>query len=311
MNRRDFFRRSFLTSLAAGSALAFGDFKKVFAGGVPPKPSGAAGGYDLVAVKGGEPAQMFDRAIESLGGMKAFVKQGQTVVVKPNIGWDVSPERAANTNPQLVKRIVEQCYAAGAKTVYVFDNTCDEWDKCYENSGIQQAVKDAGGKMVPANSESNYREVTIKNGKKLKTAKVHELILDSDVFINVPIVKHHSGTNVSLSMKNHMGIVWDRRFWHKNDLHQCIADFAAFRKPDLNVVDGYRVLSKRGPRGVTVEDVTLTKSLILCRDCVAADAAAAKVFGIEPETVSYIKLAHDAGVGNMDLTKLNINRIKI
>jgi uncharacterized protein (DUF362 family) len=127
----------------------------------------------------------------------------------------------------------------------------------------------------------------------------------------VPVLKSHSATSVSLSMKNHMGIVWDRRFWHKNDLHQCIADFAAFRKPDLNVIDGYRVLSKRGPRGVTVEDVTLTKSLILSRDCVAADAAAAKVFGIEPETVPYIKMAHDAGVGTMDLTKLNINRIKI
>ena len=165
--------------------------------------------------------------------------------------------------------------------------------------------------MVPANSESNYREVVIKNGKKLKTAKVHELILDSDVFINVPVLKSHSGTAISVSMKNHMGIVWDRRFWHKNDLNQCIADFAAFRKPDLNVVDGYRVLSKRGPRGVTVEDVTLTKSLILSRDIVAADAAAARVFGIDPSTVPHIRLANEAGVGNMDLTKLNINRIKI
>jgi uncharacterized protein (DUF362 family) len=304
-----------ITGIAAGSALAFGDFKKVFGSGLPPKspaPGTPPGGvYDLVAVKGGEPAMMFDKAIESMGGMKAFVKKGQTVVVKPNIGWDVPPERAANTNPQLVKRIIEQCYTAGAKTVYVFDNTCDEWDKCYENSGISAAVKEAGGKMVPANSESNYKEVTIKNGKKLKTAKVHELILNSDVFINVPILKSHGGTNVSICMKNHMGIVWDRKFWHKNDLHQCIADFAAFRKPDLNVVDGYRVLSKRGPRGVTVEDVTLTKSLILSRDIVAADAAGAKVFGIEPETVPHIKMAHDAGVGNMDLTKLNINRIKI
>ena len=254
---------------------------------------------------------MFDKAIESMGGMKQFVKKGQTVVVKPNIGWDVPPERAGNTNPQLVKRIIEQCYSAGAKTVHVFDNTCDDWMKCYETSGIEAAVKEAGGKMVPANDESNYKEVTIKNGKKLKTAKVHELILNSDVFINVPIMKSHGGTAVSFSMKNHMGIVWDRRFWHKNDLHQCIADFAAFRKPDLNVVDGYRVLSKRGPRGVTVEDVTLTKSLILSRDIVAADAAAARVFGIDPSTVPHIRLANEAGVGNMDLTKLNINRIKI
>lgn len=309
MNRRDFFKRSFLTGLAAGSALAFGDIRKLFAAKLPPNP---AGPFDLVAVKGGEPALMFDKAIESLGGMKQFVKPGQTVLVKPNIGWSVSPERAANTNPQLVKRIIQQCYTAGAKTVYVFDNTCDDWIECYETSGIKKAVEEAGGKMVPANDESHYREIQVKNGKKLKSVKVHERALDADVFINVPVLKSHGATTVSLGMKNHMGIVWDRRYWHKNDLQQCIADFAiSFRKPDLTVIDGYRVLSKRGPRGVTVEDVTLTKSLILSRDCVAADAAACKVFGVEPETVPYIKMAADAGIGQLDLTKLNINRIKI
>ena len=82
--------------------------------------------YDMVAIKGGEAADMFDKGIASLGGMKQFVKPNQTVVIKPNIGWDSAPERAANTNPELVARIVEQCKQAGAKTVYVFDNTCAE-----------------------------------------------------------------------------------------------------------------------------------------------------------------------------------------
>ncbi len=307
MDRREFFKRSILSGMAAGAAMAFGDVKKIF-GSVPPEGPPA---YDLVAVKGGEPVQMFDKAIESLGGMKSFVKQGQTVIVKPNIGWDVPPERAGNTNPLLVKRIIEHCYAAGAKTVYVFDNTCDNWIKCYQNSGIQAAVKDAGGKIVPANSEFTYHPVEIKNGLKLKNTKVHELILSSDVFINVPILKNHSGSQITAGMKNHMGIVWDRGYWHRTDLHQCIADFAGWRKPDLNVVDAYRVLMKRGPRGVSVDDVNLMKSLILSKDIVAADAAAAKLYGIEPESIPHIKLAADAGVGTIDLNKLNINRIKI
>jgi uncharacterized protein (DUF362 family) len=254
---------------------------------------------------------MFDKAIESLGGMKNFVKKNQTVVVKPNIGWDTSPQRGATTNPDLVKRIIEHCFSAGAKTVYVFDNTCDNWNKCYENSGIQKAVKDAGGKIVPANSESNYQEVDVKNGKKLKKTKVHELILSSDVFINVPVLKCHDSAVITAAMKNNMGIVWDRGYWHRNDLNQCIADFAAYRKPDLNVVDAYRVMTKRGPRGVSEEDLVLMKSLILSKDIVAVDAAAAKLFGAEPANVSYIRLAHDAGLGTMDLTKLSINRIKM
>ena len=309
MDRREFFKKSILTGVAAGTAMTFGDFRKLFAGKIP--PPGAAEPFDLVAVKDGEPVQMFDKAIESLGGMKNFVKKGQTVVVKPNIGWDTSPERGANTNPDLVKRIIEQCFGAGAKTVYVFDNTCEQWNRCYENSGILKAVKDAGGKIVPANSEGNYQEVEMKNGKKLKKTKVHELILSSDVFINVPVLKSHSSSVVTASMKNHMGIVWDRGYWHRNNLNQCIADFAAYRKPDLNVIDAYRVMTKRGPRGVSEDDVVMMKSLILSRDIVAADAAAAKLFGADPADVPYIKLAHNAGVGTMDLTKLSINRIKM
>jgi uncharacterized protein (DUF362 family) len=309
MDRREFFKRGILTGAAAGAAMASGGIGKLFANGAPlqgPPPP-----YDLVAVKDGEPIQMFDKGIESLGGMKSFVKKNQTVVVKPNIGWDTSPERAANTNPLLIKRIVEQCYSAGAKNVYVFDNTCDTWSKCYENSGISKAVKDAGGKIVPANTEGNYQQVSVKNGKKLKDAKVHELILSCDVFINVPVLKSHGSAVLTASLKNHMGIVWDRRFWHRNDLNQCIADFGGYRKPDLNIVDAYRVLMKRGPKGVSDEDVVLMKSLILSKDIVAADAAAAKLFGSDPADIPYIKLAHEAGVGNMDLTKLSINRIKV
>jgi uncharacterized protein (DUF362 family) len=252
---------------------------------------------------------MFDQAIKSLGGMNKFVSQGQKVVVKPNIGWDAVPERAANTNPQLVGRIVEHCFQAGAKEVYVFDNTCDKWTSCYANSGIEKATKDAGGKIVPGNTESYYQEVEIKEGKSLKTTKVHELILDSDVFINVPVLKNHSSAKLTIAMKNLMGVVWDRMWWHRNDLHQCIADYTTFRKPDLNIIDAYNVMLQNGPRGVSTADVSNMKAQIISTDIVAADAAAAKMFGTEPYEVPYIEIADEMGIGTMDLKQLNINRI--
>jgi len=305
MDRRDFIKKSIQAGIIAGTASSFGKYSNLFASPVlhPSKQ------YDLVAIKGGEPDAMFDRAIESLGGMKSFVKKGQKVVVKPNIGWDVTPERAGNTNPVLVKRIVQHCYEAGAKEVYVFDNTCDNWKRCYSNSGIERAVKDAGGMIVSGDSERYYQEVEVKQGKKLTSTKVHELILDSDVFINVPVLKHHSSTDLTISMKNLMGNVWDRGYWHRNNLHQCIADFTSFRKPDLNIVDAYYVMKKNGPRGVSKGDVVLMKSQIISADIVAADSAAAKLFGTEPEEISYIKLASEMKLGQMDLSKLNINRI--
>ena len=116
---------------------------------------------DLVAVMGGEPDVMFRRAITEMGGIKNFIKPGQKVVVKPNIGWDKAPELASNTNPKLIGEIVKQCFAAGAKEVTVFDHTCDDWQKCYKNSGIEAEVKAAGGKLVPAHLESYYRPVSL------------------------------------------------------------------------------------------------------------------------------------------------------
>jgi hypothetical protein len=85
MKRRDFFTKGLSAGVAASATLAFGNLDKLFA--IPPKFPLLP--YDLVAVRNGEPEAMFDKAIESLGGMGAFVKKDQTVVVKPNIGWDV------------------------------------------------------------------------------------------------------------------------------------------------------------------------------------------------------------------------------
>ena len=306
MKRREFFRKSVGAGVVAGTSFGLGGMNKLWAHSLPQN------NYDLVAIKGGEAELMFDRAIAAMGGMSRFVKKNQTVVVKPNMGWDVVPEKAANTNPVLMKRIVEHCYEAGAKQVYVFDHTCDDWTKCYRTSEIENYVKQAGAKVVPGHTETYYQEVSIGAGKRLTTTKVHELILESDVFINVPVLKSHSSAKLTVAMKNLMGVVWDRRFWHTNDLHQCIADYASFqRKPDLNIVDAYNVMMRNGPRGVSIADIANMKSQLISTDMVAIDAASAKMFGLEPHTIPYIRIANEMKLGTMDLSKLNIGRIKV
>jgi uncharacterized protein (DUF362 family) len=297
-------RRSFIKGgMTAGAALALTKYGTLFAQ--------SQNKVDLVAVKGGEPDVMFDKAMEAYGGMKSFVKNGQKVVIKPNIGWDVIPDRAGNTNPKLVGRIIEHCIQAGAREVYVFDNTCDDWKRCYTNSGIEKIAKEKYATIVPGNSESYYHKITIDDGKRLKEAAVHELILKCDVFINVPVLKHHSSSKLTIGMKNLMGIVWDRGYWHQNDLHQCIADCATRIKPTLNVVDAYNVMMRNGPRGVSKADVTQMKSLIVSTDIVAADAAAAKLFGLDPNDIAYINYADEMKAGRKDLSTLNIKRIVV
>ena len=310
MKRRDFFKSaaalgvaSLFKTNALGAALS-GKQLKVHAG------------PDLVAVMGGEPDVMLERALKELGGIKNFVKRGQKVVIKPNIGWDRKPELAANTNPELVGTLVRLCKEAGASQVTVFDHTCHDWKKSYKNSGIEKAVTAAGGKMVPANDESYYREVEFPRGVNLKKAKIHQALLDCDVWFNVPVLKQHGGAKNTISMKNLMGIVWDRSFFHSHDLHQCIADVATFHKqPTLNIVDAYRIMKSNGPQGKSESDVVKLKSLLVSHDFVAVDTAAMKLYSqVEPtdlKDVRYIALAEKNRVGTQNLERLNVKRIKL
>jgi len=306
MKRRDFLKKSTGAGLLAGAAFIPGGYDNLRA----TSPVNAK--YDMVAIMGGTPESMFDLGIQELGGMSTFVQKGQKVLVKPNIGWDRTPEFAATTNPELIKRIIEHCFKAGAKEVYVFDHTIDNWVNCYKNSGIEKAAKNAGAKVVPANSESYYQEVNIPGGVKLKSIKVHKMLLETDVFINVPVLKDHNSTRMTCAFKNMMGVVWDRRFWHANNLHQCIADYGLFeKKPQLNIIDCYNVMVKHGPQGVSKEDVVQMKSQIITTDWVAGDAAAAKMLGVEIDKIEYLPIAYKTGLGNIKLETLNIKRIKM
>ncbi len=268
---------------------------------------------DLVAVKNGEPDIMFNKGIELMGGMKRFVKKGQTVLVKPNIGFNKTPEFGATTNPLLVKAIIEHCFGAGAKKVYVFDHEASSSfgiaAKCYKNSGIQDAAKQAGAIVAPGDDDKYYQEVMVPGAKILRSTKVHELVLETDVFINVPVLKHHSYTYVTMAMKNLMGVVWDRMDYHYNGLDQSIAEFCLFKKPDLNILDAYRVITAHGPQGTGPEDVMIVKNLLISDDIVAIDTAASKIFGINPEKVDYLRMGHELKLGKMNLNELNIKRL--
>ena len=314
MNRRDFLK-------TAATLAALGVVSKV-AGAVkaPAAVAEKSGPVDLVAIRGGEPEEMFDKAIRELGGMEKFVKKGQTVLVKPNIGWDRPVEAAANTNPKLVARIVRRCKEAGAKEVYVFDTTCSRWDLAYKSSGIADAARKEGAIVVGCDSASDkaylekyYVDEENPKAKRLKKFKWHRLAKECDVFINVPVLKHHGGPGMTSAMKNLMGTVSKdtQRYFHANDLNQCIADICAYRKPDLTVIDAYRIMLKRGPRGVDQSDVKLMKYQLLGTDMVALDTAAAAVIGFDPRRIGHIALGEKAGVGTRNLKKLNIKRITV
>ena len=129
------------------------------------------------------------------------------------------------------------------------------------------------------------------------------------MLINVPVLKHHSSAQLTAAMKNLMGVVWDRMSYHLWGLHHCISDFCLLRAPNLNIVDAYVVTMANGPQRSRPEDLVTMKSLLISPDIVAIDAAAAKLWGVEPESVKYIRLAHEKQLGNMHLNELKIKKI--
>jgi uncharacterized protein (DUF362 family) len=272
--------------------------------------AGAASYPDLVAVRGGTPETMFDRGIKSIGGISRFVRPGQKVLLKPNISWDAPPDMASNTSPGLVATVVKHCLDAGAAKVVVMDHSIEYWKNSLQNSGVHAAAIGAGAVYAPSESEGYYQNVAV-NGRRLKETMIHEAVLECDVLISVPVLKQHGGGGVSSSAKNLMGCVWNRRVYHANGLQSCIADFLLVRKPDLSIVDADRVITKNGPRGGSLSELVVMKSLLISQDVVAVDTAASVMLGRKPDEVEHIRLATEAGLGRMDLSNLNIERIKI
>lgn len=307
MDRREFLKKTAALGIGAGVMI----LPKGLAGAAR-RAMASEGVPDLVALRGASQRAMFERGIRELGGIGRFVKSGQTVVIKPNMSWDVPREYAANTSPELVASIVRHCRDAGAKRVVVMDHSIEYWENTRKNSGIDDAIRSAGAVYAPSDKEGYYQNVSLSgSGKSLKEVMLHESLLECDVLISAPVLKHHGGAGVSISAKGLMGCVWDRRAYHAGGLQRCIADFLHARKPDLNVVDAFDVITKNGPRGGSREDVVHMGAMILSPDIVAADTASSMMLGRKQGEVEHIRLAAEAGFGEMDLSKLKISRISI
>lgn len=302
-------RRAFLKKQLQGAL-----FLAAGAGGMYlPKPVLATGVPDIAVAKG-KPGPATRAVIELLGGMEAFVKPGQKVVIKPNMTFAVKPETAVVTNPLVTKELVAMCIEAGAVRIRVLDHPMAQAQLCIRDT--KEVLKVFNAKMVYALMHKDlYKLSPIPEGLTFKETEVMRDVLESDVLIAVPAAKSHSLTGVSLSMKGMMGLIWNRQTMHVDyDLDKAIIDLCSLLKPDLAVVDATRVLSSGGPHGPG--KVLQTDTVIASKDMVAADAQTVQMFEwygqrFAPRQVDHIRMAHERGLGRMDLAKLHIKRIKI
>ncbi len=262
----------------------------------------------LGVATGGNYALLVSKALESIGGTSQFVNNGDKVVIKPNMGWDRSPEQGANTHPLVMKALAELALDAGASKVRVFDYTCNEKRRCYANSGIIDALRSIGDKRVSWEhiDHRKFVPVDIKKGKSLKRWEIYKEALTADCYINVPVAKHHGLSRLSLGLKNSMGIIGGNRGKLHHDLGQQLADLATVVQPQLTIIDATRMLLRNGPQGGRESDVKVANTVIASADPVASDAYATTLFGLQPGDIDSTVAAYNMGLGEMDLERMDI-----
>ena len=311
-------RRNFLKTIALGGAVLGAG--PLFAGSSAEGEPGLKGGLfqaadserpDIVVAEKGEPAALVQAAVAALGGMEKFVKKGDYVVLKPNVAWARTPQQACNTNPEIVAAVARLCRKAGAGRLEVWDHTCDEFNLCFDLSGIKSAAEAAGAKVFSGHLEGAYREVNLPLARSLKKAKILKSVLDCDVLINIPVFKLHYATGYTASMKNFIGANFNMSAVHGTPLglHQGIADIASLIKPSLIITDALKVLLTNGPKGPG--KLREVGQVIVGVDPVAMDAYGAQFINRKPKDIPFIRLAADMGLGEMDLNKIRVGAAKV
>lgn len=305
MGRREAVVRISQAALAgaavAGGAAFFSDraVARTDAPGVPDWRVAASGEAGRVyAARGGDPAKNVRRVLAALGGMEAFVRRGDVVLVKPNVGWDRLPEQAANTDPRVVAEIVRACRAAGARRVVVADISCNDPQRSFARSGIRAAAEEAGAEVLDGRQ---LRLVPAALAGAAAGLQVIEPLLQATRVVNVPIAKHHGLSRATVGMKNWIGVLGRGRSRLHQDIDRSLAELAATFRPTLTVVDATRVLLGNGPQGGSLDDVRAVGAVCAGVDPVLCDAWGVAQLGLKPPSLGFIAQAERRGLGRSDL----------
>ncbi|HTR44404.1 MAG TPA: DUF362 domain-containing protein [Thermodesulfovibrionales bacterium] len=258
----------------------------------------------LAVVHGKDAEKMVRAAMEKIGGMNRFINPGERVLLKPNAAWDRQPEQAANTNPAVVAAVVKLCLEARASEVWVTDVSVNDPYRCFARSGIEDAVKRAGGKIRLA-TENDFVLTDLK-GESLKVWPVSAFYHQADKLINLPVVKHHSLSKCTMAMKNLYGSLGGQRNRLHQDINTSIADLACAIRPTLTVMDATRVLKRNGPTGGNLADVSAEDTVIAGTDMVAIESYGLKFLDLKAGDIPFIAMAEKRGIGTADWKSLTI-----
>lgn len=252
------------------------------------------------------------RALGDIG--EPPVGRGDQVLIKPNLVEPAAPDSGEVTSPRVVEAIARYCLDCGASRVIIgegpgYYQPQSHLRECFTRTGISEVARRLGIEWVLFD---DHRYRTFKNVSDYTPDefRVTEFVFTCDKLINVPVLKTHYLTQVTLAMKNLKGCLKreDKPQFHYRDLSRAVVELCRIVRPTINVIDGtpetvvrqlgsgYRAEGSQSGGGL----------LIVSRDIVATDAVGCALMGIDPAEVKTVTLGNEAGLGESDLTRIDI-----
>jgi uncharacterized protein (DUF362 family)/ferredoxin len=233
------------------------------------------------------------RVIEQVGGMESLMKGAKIAVLKPNFVAGRNAETGSTTSFALMKAVAEEVRACGAEPV-LCETPGTEFDReaTYTILGVEKFCEENGIRILrvdPEGGEDDWMELRPAGAKTLRRYRIPRILKDARL-INLPVLKTHVISTMTLSMKNSMGILPrpDRRIMHAFDIDQSIVDMNLGIKPDLNIVDGSVGQDGEGPLYGDKADLQV---LVAGRDALAVDLACCQMVGVKPRDIPHLKVA--------------------
>lgn len=251
----------------------------------------------------------------AVGGIDNIIKSGETVLIKPNLGFQAPPESYAVVDPRVVEAVVAFLKEKSkAKAVWVGDNPSlgmhvGRSRPAFMEAGMYDAAIRGGADRVIFFDEEEVVEVEIPDAKIFKKAKVFKPFLDADRIINLPKMKNHLAGTVTLGLKNWNGIIpnehpsGQQQAAHRIDLGQKFSDLYRVRQADLTLVDAIIGMEGQAPHVGEPVEMNL---LVAGTDTVAVDAVCSYVMGYETIEIPAVRIAAMDGLGERDISKIEV-----
>ncbi len=311
-------RREFVKlGVGAGAVLALNPLRLFAAEGATGAGATTLPQPEVWVIHDADPAKLMRAAWKIMSQNGGLGPKLDKLTLKVNAAWDRNPDEGANTHPVLVDTFLELCRTAGVKKVVMPELACAPAEKSFVNSGIKAAADKHHADLIDLKKNKDlFVQKSIPGAKSLKDVMVGRDFLETDVLINMPVAKNHGGATFTCGLKNWMGAVQDRGFWHKNNMHQCIADIGLLLQPAWTIIDATRVMATNGPQGGPgkpggpATEIRKPEQLILSRSQVAADAVASTILFESPAKVKYLVIAAEMGLGVIDPAAMKIHRLE-